>query len=45
MEFVDILKNPDKYTSLGAKPPKGALLLGKFREKEIKKKNVIGIII
>merc|ERR1719154_462576 len=28
MEFVDILKNPERYTELGAKPPKGALLLG-----------------
>ena len=29
MEFVDLLKNPDKYKELGAKPPKGAILLGK----------------
>ncbi|KAK7082764.1 Paraplegin [Halocaridina rubra] len=28
MEFVDFLKNPDKYRTLGAKVPKGALLLG-----------------
>jgi len=28
MEFVDILKNPERYSVLGAKPPKGALLLG-----------------
>ena len=27
-EIVDFLKNPDKYTSLGAKIPKGALLVG-----------------
>uniref|UniRef100_A0A1A9WXZ6 AAA+ ATPase domain-containing protein n=1 Tax=Glossina brevipalpis TaxID=37001 RepID=A0A1A9WXZ6_9MUSC len=27
-EFVDYLKNPDKYQRLGAKVPKGALLLG-----------------
>jgi spastic paraplegia protein 7 len=27
-EFVDYLKNPDKYRQLGAKPPKGAILLG-----------------
>lgn len=27
-EFVDYLKNPDKYRELGAKPPKGAILLG-----------------
>ena len=27
-EFVDYLKNPDKYITLGAKPPKGALLTG-----------------
>merc|ERR1719210_1256427 len=27
-EFVDYLKNPDKYKTLGAKPPKGALLTG-----------------
>merc|ERR1719245_1334242 len=27
-EFVDYLKNPDKYKVLGAKPPKGALLTG-----------------
>jgi len=28
MEFVDILKNPERYTRLGAKIPKGALLVG-----------------
>ncbi|KAK4296778.1 hypothetical protein Pmani_030752 [Petrolisthes manimaculis] len=28
MEFVDFLKTPDKYRTLGAKVPKGALLLG-----------------
>ncbi|KAI8469650.1 MAG: membrane AAA-metalloprotease [Monoraphidium minutum] len=28
MEFVDFLKKPDKYKSLGAKIPKGALLVG-----------------
>ena len=28
MELVDFLKNPKKYTSLGAKIPKGALLVG-----------------
>lgn len=28
MEFVDYLKNPERYTKLGAKVPKGALLLG-----------------
>ena len=28
MEIVDFLKNPSKYTSLGAKIPKGALLVG-----------------
>ncbi|MEW5308566.1 MAG: hypothetical protein WDW38_000514 [Sanguina aurantia] len=27
-EVVDFLKNPDKYTALGAKIPKGALLVG-----------------
>ena len=27
-ELVDFLKNPDKYTKLGAKIPKGALLVG-----------------
>uniref|UniRef100_A0A0K2T9J2 AAA+ ATPase domain-containing protein n=1 Tax=Lepeophtheirus salmonis TaxID=72036 RepID=A0A0K2T9J2_LEPSM len=27
-EFVDYLKNPTKYRELGAKPPKGAILLG-----------------
>ena len=27
-EFVDYLKNPDKYKELGARPPKGALLTG-----------------
>ncbi|KAJ1631090.1 peptidase family M41-domain-containing protein [Pavlovales sp. CCMP2436] len=28
MEFVDFLKNPGKYTQLGARIPKGALLVG-----------------
>lgn len=28
MEIVDFLKEPDKYTSLGGKIPKGALLVG-----------------
>ncbi|MDI9338562.1 MAG: ATP-dependent zinc metalloprotease FtsH [Alphaproteobacteria bacterium] len=28
MEIVDFLKNPTKYTSLGGKIPKGALLIG-----------------
>lgn len=28
MEFVDFLKHPDKYRDLGAKIPKGALLVG-----------------
>jgi AFG3 family protein len=28
MEFVDFLKKPEKYTRLGAKIPKGALLVG-----------------
>ena len=28
MEFVDFLKNPKKYADLGAKIPKGALLVG-----------------
>merc|ERR1719328_645860 len=28
LEFVDCLKNPGKYNELGAKPPKGAILLG-----------------
>jgi hypothetical protein len=28
MEVVDFLKNPDKYTKLGAKIPKGCLLVG-----------------
>lgn len=28
MEFVDFLKRPDKYKDLGAKIPKGALLVG-----------------
>ena len=27
-EVVDFLKNPDKYTKLGAKIPKGCLLVG-----------------
>ena len=27
-EFVDYLKHPEKYKTLGAKPPKGALLTG-----------------
>lgn len=29
MEFVDYLKRPEKYQRLGAKVPKGALLLGR----------------
>ncbi len=28
VEFVDFLKNPEKYKKLGAKIPKGALLVG-----------------
>jgi AFG3 family protein len=28
LEFVDFLKNPEKYKKLGAKIPKGALLVG-----------------
>ena len=28
VEVVDFLKNPDKYTALGAKIPKGCLLVG-----------------
>lgn len=28
MEIVDFLKNPDRYTNLGGKIPKGALLVG-----------------
>lgn len=28
MEMVDFLNNPDKYTKIGAKQPKGALLVG-----------------
>lgn len=28
IEFVDYLKRPQKYQALGAKVPKGALLLG-----------------
>jgi AFG3 family protein len=28
MEFVDILQNPERYTKLGAKIPRGALLVG-----------------
>jgi AFG3 family protein len=28
MEFVDFLKNPTRYTKLGAKIPKGAILIG-----------------
>lgn len=28
VEIVDFLKNPDKYTSIGGKIPKGALLVG-----------------
>ena len=27
-EFVDYLKSPEKYKELGARPPKGAILLG-----------------
>lgn len=27
-EFVNFLKNPSRYTALGAKIPKGALLVG-----------------
>lgn len=28
VEFVDFLKNPEKYKKLGAKIPRGALLVG-----------------
>ena len=28
MEFIDFLKNGDKYAKLGAKLPKGAILMG-----------------
>ncbi len=28
LEFVDFLKNPEKYKKLGAKIPRGALLVG-----------------
>ena len=28
LEFVDFLKNPEKYKALGAKLPKGALIVG-----------------
>jgi ATP-dependent Zn protease len=28
LEFVDFLKNPEKYKKLGAKLPKGALIVG-----------------
>ena len=28
MELVDFLKNPERYKKLGAKIPKGALLVG-----------------
>merc|ERR1719356_570588 len=28
LEFVDYLKSPDRYIELGAKPPKGAIMLG-----------------
>ena len=28
MEFVDFLKNPKKYQKLGARVPRGALLVG-----------------
>jgi hypothetical protein len=30
-EVVDFLKNPDKYTALGAKIPKGCLLVRALR--------------
>lgn len=29
-EVVDFLKNPDKYTDVGAKIPRGVILDGKF---------------
>ncbi len=33
MEIVDFLKNPKKYTALGGKIPKGALLVGSSRHR------------
>lgn len=34
MEIVDFLKNPKKYTQLGGKIPKGALLIGSSRNRK-----------
>ncbi len=42
MEIVDFLKNADKYTELGGKIPKGALLIGSGNRKTLLAKAVAG---
>lgn len=39
---MDILKNPEKYEILGAKLPKGILLVGEPGVGKLNRKNIVG---